>query len=284
MLPVRVLDNEWSRFDLRNHRKIVVVDGAVGFTGSQNLINAHYNKAKTIKKGYSYDELMVRVSGPIVLELEAIFAADWYSETEVVLTREDFAELRTEPEVTGAVTAQVLPSGPGQELESNWLLFTALIYHATTKLVIATPYFVPNTVLRTALTTAARRGVDVQLIVSGAADQFLVSRAQRANYEELLDAGVTIYLYKPPAILHAKTMSVDEHIAVLGSSNMDIRSFELNLEISLVVYDRQVVAALRELEQCYIQRSELLSREEWARRPFGQKLMQNITRLASELV
>ncbi|NJK31985.1 MAG: hypothetical protein HC927_05940 [Deltaproteobacteria bacterium] len=284
MLPVRIFDNEWSRLDLRNHRKIVIVDGTIGFTGSQNLIARDYHKPTNIKHGLYYDELVVRFTGPIVLQLHAVFAADWYSETGDLLVRTSYPELAIEWRSTGTVLAQALPSGPGVETENNWLLFNALFHQAQERIVIATPYFVPDETLRTAIVTAARRGVAVTLIVSGIADQFLVSRVQRSNYEELLAAGVKIMLYDPPVLLHSKHMSIDDDICVVGSSNMDIRSFQLNLEVSMVIYDRTTVAALHAIEQHYLARSRELTAEEWAQRSFGEKLVQNTTRLMSEFV
>ena len=284
MLPVRLFDNEWSRLDLRNHRKIVVVDGTVGFTGSQNLIERNYHKPANIKKGLYYEELSARVTGPVVVQLGAVFAADWFSETGDVLERSKFPELAFEWQASGDVLAQALPSGPGEETENNWLLFNTLFHQAQQKIVIATPYFVPDLTLQTALVTAARRGVEVTLIVSGIADQFLVSRCQRAHYEELLAAGVKIRLFEPPALLHAKHLTIDDDICVLGSSNMDMRSFLLNLEVALVVYDRAVVAAVQEIDATYIARSHELTAEEWARRSFGEKFVQNTARLLSEFV
>jgi cardiolipin synthase len=284
MLPSRIFDNEWSRLDLRNHRKLVIVDGTVGFTGSQNLIERNYHKPSNIKKGLYYEELSARVTGPVVVQLGAVFAADWFSETGDVLERSKFPELAFEWQASGDVLAQTLPSGPGEETENNWLLFNALFHQAQKKLVIATPYFVPDLTLQTALVTAARRGVEITLIVSGVADQFLVSRCQRAHYEELLAVGVKILLFEPPALLHAKHITIDDDICVLGSSNMDMRSFLLNLEVALVVYDRAVVAAVQEVDATYIARSRQLTAEEWAQRSFGEKFVQNTARLLSEFV
>lgn len=284
MLPVRVFDDEWSRIDLRNHRKIVVVDGEIGYTGSQNLIHNTYHKPGNLKKGLYYEELVSRITGPIVVQLAAVFAADWFSETGDVLTPNNFPELAGEWRIEGNVLAQTLPSGPGQETENNWLLFNVLFHQAQRSIVIVTPYFVPDLTLRVAITTAAKRGVAVTLVVSDIADQFLVSRIQRSNYEELLAAGVSIRLFKPPALLHSKHISFDDDICIIGSSNMDMRSFQLNLEVSLVVYDRQMVAALQKIEAGYIARSRELTKEEWNRRSWGERFVQQTSQLLSEFV
>ena len=134
---------------------------------------------------------------------------------------------------------QALPSGPGFPDDNNLKLYTQLIHAANHKLTIANPYFVPDDALLTAITSAAQRGVDVTLISSEIGDQFLVYNAQRSYYEQLLRAGVKVYLYQSPILLHSKHLSVDDDIAVIGSSNMDLRSFTLNLEVLLLCYDKE---------------------------------------------
>ena len=138
----------------------------------------------------------------------------------------------------------MLPSGPGYVTENNLRLFTALIYSAQRRISITSPYFVPDEPLLYAVTTAARRGVDVELFVSEVGDQFMVFHAQCSYYAALLEAGVRIYLYPAPAVLHSKYFSIDDDVAVIGSSNMDMRSFALNYEVSLMVTGGDIVAAL----------------------------------------
>jgi cardiolipin synthase len=238
-----------ARFDLRNHRKIAVIDGRIGYTGSQNLVDADF------KKGITYEELMVRVSGPVVMQLQAVFLADYFYETLRTLTE---PELLPVPHITGETPAQVLPDGPGDRFATTHRFLVDLIYSAQTRLVLTTPYFVPDEPLLQALVTAARCGVEVHLVVSYVADQFLVSQAQRSFYEELLEAGVKIHLYLRN-FLHAKHVTVDDYIALVGSSNIDIRSFVLNAEVSLLIYDQPVVARLRQLEERYFEYSHNLT-------------------------
>lgn len=283
MLPMRPFDNQWNRLDLRNHRKIVVVDGTVGYTGSQNLIEDTYHKRRNIRKGIHYIELAARVTGPVVREFNAAFVADWYSETEQLLDVNTAPETRVRTPVTGDVLCQVLPSGPGFEHNNNLMLFVALFYAARQRITIANPYVVPEETLLLALTSAAQRGVEVTLIVSEIGDQFLVYHAQGSYYEELLKAGVRIYRYQAPVILHSKSISIDHDIAVIGSSNMDIRSFELNLEFTLVCYDEQVVDKLRKIEEDYINCSHPLHLEDWQARPLHTRLFENVSRLTSTL-
>ena len=282
-LPAKPFDNQWNRIDLRNHRKIIVIDGTIGYTGSQNLVEDTYHKRGNIKKGIHYIELVARVTGPVVREFNAAFITDWYSETEELLDTSTTPEMRGRTPMTGGTLCQVLPSGPGFEHNNNLMFFVALFHTARRRITIANPYVVPEETLLLALTSAAQRGVDVTLIVSEIGDQFLVYHAQGSYYEELLKAGVHIYRYKAPVILHSKSISIDDDIAVIGSSNMDIRSFELNLEVTLVCYDTQVVADLQKLEAEYLRCSHPLHLEAWQARPMITKLFDNLARLTSAL-
>ena len=176
---------------------------------------------------------------------------------------------------------QVVPSGPGFEGENNLRLFNALLYYAQDRIIITSPYFVPDESMLYAITTAAQRGLDVQLFVSEIGDQPLVYHAQRSYYEALLRAGVTIWLYREPTVLHAKHFTIDDDVSVIGSSNMDMRSFTLNLEISVMIRGASFVRALRDVEAGYRAKSRQLTLEEWQARPFRSKVLDNIARLTA---
>jgi cardiolipin synthase A/B len=283
MLPMKPFANQWNRPDLRNHRKILVIDGQIGFTGSHNLIEDTYHKRSNVRKGVHYIELVVRVTGPVVHELNAVFVTDWFSETDELLNTTTAPETRGVTQATGDVLCQVLPSGPGFDNDNNLMLFVAVLHAARRRIVIANPYVVPEEALLLALTAAAQRGVEVILIVPEIGDQFLVFHAQRSYYEELLKAGVRISLYRSPVILHSKFLTIDGDIAVIGSSNLDIRSFQLNLEVTLVCYNSQVVADLQEIATEYLRNTRPLHLEEWQSRPFWVKLVDNVARLTSSL-
>jgi cardiolipin synthase A/B len=274
VLPAGLLRLWGARVDLRNHRKIAVIDGRVGYTGSQNLVDA------TFKKGITYEELVVRVTGPAVLGLQFVFASDWYLEADELL---DKPNIFPDPEVTGDVPAQPLPSGPVWAPAAIQQVVVSLIHGARERVVITTPYFVPDGALLQALRTAVRRGVEVHLVVSRLADQRLVSLAQRSYYAELLDAGVRVHRYREK-FLHAKHLSIDDEIALIGSSNMDIRSFLLNAEIALLFYSKEVTARLRAEQERYFAGSELLEKDEWGRRPLVSKVAENTARLMSALL
>ncbi|HSL38181.1 MAG TPA: cardiolipin synthase [Arthrobacter sp.] len=280
MLPLNPLQGQWRRPDLRNHRKIMVIDGEIAFTGSQNLIEPSYNNPRHRKMGREWVELMASLRGPIVTTLNVVFATDWLSETDESLEE----QLAHRPELhVGHVTAQVVPSGPGFITENNLRLFNTLIYSAQRKISICSPYFVPDDSLLYAVTTAAQRGVDVELFVSEKGDQFLVHHAQQSYYEALLEAGVRIYLYKAPFVLHAKHFTIDNEVAVLGSSNMDMRSFSLNLEVSVMLLGEDIVQRISAVEDTYRDISRELTLEDWMKRPMGVKYVDNVARLTATL-
>jgi len=281
MLPLRPLRGQFQRPDLRNHRKLMVVDGRIAFTGSQNLIEPGYNKPRNHAVGREWVELVARIDGPTVNALRAVFAQDWYIET-----HERLGDEITPDTVTahpGGIAGQVLPSGPGYATENNLRLFTALIYSAQHRVSLTSPYFVPDEPLLYAVTTAARRGVEVELFVSEEGDQFMVYHAQCSYYAALLEAGVRIYLYPAPAVLHSKHFSIDDDVAVIGSSNMDMRSFALNYEVSLMLTGGDIVRRFRDVEDTYRSLCRELTPDEWSRRGRRSTYVDNAMRLTSAL-
>ena len=207
-LPVGLFRRNAGRFDLRNHRKIAVIDGRVGYTGSQNIADPDF------VAGHPNEELMARVTGPVVAQLEAVFLTDWFVETD---ERLDIQALVRGIASAGTSTAQVLPSGPGYPTENTRDLFIALLYAARKSVVITTPYFIPDEPFLQALRAAATRGVTVRLVVSKHANQPISQFAQRAYYDDLLAAGVHIHLYRP-RFLHAKHLSIDGKLPYPGDT------------------------------------------------------------------
>ncbi len=281
MLPVRPWRGEWQRPDLRNHRKLVVVDGEVGFMGSQNLVDSSYNKSSNIRRGLHWRDLMVRVEGPAVIGLEAVFLSDWYVETGEPIRNLIDGEI--EFYAPGSLDCQVLPSGPGFGRENNLQVFVSLLYTAKKRISITSPYFIPEGAIMHALGAATARGVEVELFVSEIGDQAVVYHAQRSYYEELLKAGVRIFMYRPPYILHSKHFTIDDHVAVVGSSNMDQRSFNLNMEVSMVVYGESFVRELDQVIAHYHQNSRELTLDEWQQQPLRSQLLDGLARLTSAL-
>lgn len=280
MLPVQPLKGKYQRPDLRNHRKLLVVDGHVAFTGSQNVTDSTYNLRKNIKRGLHWVDMMARLDGPVVASVNAVFLSDWYSETDEVIEGIELFDVRTG---TGDLDCQVIPSGPGFEFQNNLKLFMTLLFAAREKIIIVSPYFVPDEGLLLAIQTACQRGVHVELFVSEEGDQAMVYHAQRSYYEALLRSGVKIWMYKRPFILHSKSMSIDDEVAVIGSSNMDMRSFGLNLEISLLVRGEEFVSQLRSVEDHYRALSRELTLEDWMQQPLRSTVLDNLARLTSAL-
>ena len=236
---------------------------------------------ENIKKGLEWKDLTFSCTGPIVEELNAVFVSDWYSETNQLI----LAEINTNiPYYKDGMRAQVVPSGPGFETENNLRLINYLIYNAERRITICSPYFVPEETLLQALTNAAYSGIETTVIVCEKGDQFLPNMAQRSYYEQLLQAGVRILQYPSPTVLHSKFMMVDDEIAFIGSSNMDPRSFSLNMEVSTFVIDRKMVAMLDEVCAEYEQVCTELLYTQWAERPRRIKMVENLCRLWSSLL
>jgi len=278
MLPIKPLRGRWRRPDLRNHRKLLVVDDEVGFMGSQNMIDSSYLKKKHVRADRHWQDLNVRLTGSIVDELSAVFAIDWYTETDEML------DVSSDPrELPGEMAMQLLPSGPGFNTDPSLRLFNSLIYTALRRVSIVSPYFIPDESLLLAITTAAHRGVEVELFASAQADQFMVHHAQRSYYRALLEAGVRVWLYPAPTVLHTKFLTIDDDVAVIGSSNMDMRSFRLDYEISLMVPASEFVGQLQVVAQQYRDVSQRLDLDTWNRRPWPGRYVDNVMRLTSAL-
>jgi len=355
-LPVGLFRRRMARIDLRNHRKIAVIDGRVGYTGSQNIVSASYGTHDLV-----WEDLMLVITGPGVLELQAVFVSDWYFESNEMLDRD---HLFPQPELVGNVPIQVIPGGPGGELEAEGedadgsgpkgkaaadgaarsgeptsvkqapssdehntgrfpsprrrrkndsrrayprpsrkemaaaaveptprnnttenfqRLVVAALYTARHSVCFTTPYFVPDEPLIQALQVAVMRGVDVELIIPRRSDQRLVAAASRAYYEEMLQSDVKLFRYEP-GLLHAKTLCIDDRFALVGSSNLDIRSFELNFEINVLLYDGEVAERLRRQQAVYRAASRRLTLEQWRARPAWKRLRDNIAKLLSPLL
>ncbi|MFW0181496.1 cardiolipin synthase [Rothia sp. P5766] len=287
MLPLKPWKGQWQRPDLRNHRKIVVIDGQLAFSGSQNAIDRTYNLKKNLQKGLEWKDLCFFCTGPVVHELNAVFVSDWYAETKELLLNEIDADIEAQDNAgldAQPPLAQIVPSGPGYETENNLRLINHLIYNAEERIIICSPYFVPESTLLQALTNMALSGIEVTLIVCEKGDQFLPIMGQRSYYEELLRAGVNIQQYPGPTVLHSKFMIVDQEITFIGSSNMDPRSFALNFEVSTFIVSSDMVKELEQVAHEYIAVCKKLRYDEWIYRPLRHKVTENLCRLWSALL
>jgi cardiolipin synthase A/B len=282
-LPVNPLRMLLSRVDLRNHRKIVVIDGHIAYTGSQNITDDSF-KFNPIRKIGPWIDSTVRVQGPAATALDVIFLRDWYSEVgenidgiihELLPATSDIAE--------GGCTVHVVPSGPGAGMFPMREAMLTAIYSAREELIITTPYFVPDDALKAAFVTAALAGVDVTLVVPKHSDAPTTAAAGESMFGELLEAGVKIKRFKN-GLLHSKTITVDSDVAIIGSANLDTRSFYLNFEVTLFVYDPDEASLLRMLQVSYMEASEDLFLEDWNNRSPLRKLGQHMAKLLGPLL
>jgi cardiolipin synthase len=259
-----------GRIDLRNHRKILVIDNKITYCGSQNCADPEF---LTKAKYAPWVDAVMRFTGPIVRQNQYVFASDW-----MACTNEDIRNTLLQPLVapTPGFTAQVIASGPTARYSAVPETFESLIYSARCELFITTPYYVPVASLQAAICAAANRGVDTSIIFPARNDDFAVGATCRSYYQELLAAGVKIYEYQA-GILHAKTMTVDGEITLIGSANMDRRSFDLNYENNILLCDEGMTLAMRERQQEYLGdclpvSSEQVAAWKWTRRLWNNSM------------
>jgi len=256
-----------GRVDLRNHRKIVVVDGRITYCGSQNCADPEFR----IKAKYApWVDAVIRFEGPVARQNQHLFATDWMTYTSEDIT----AVLAEEPAAVPGFVAQAIGTGPTVRNSAMPEMFGALCYAAREELVVTTPYYVPNELIQTALCAAAYRGVRTTLVLPARNDSWIVSGASRSYYAELLAAGVRIHEY-PLGLLHTKSMTVDGEVTLIGSANMDRRSFDLNYENNILFGDRALTGAVRARQAQYVSQSRLVSQAEVAAWPAGKRLWNN---------
>lgn len=261
-----------TRRDMRNHRKLFTIDGRIGYAGSQNIV------AKDFRPGVTNRELVARVTGPAVAAMAAVIHGDWFLETEA-----DPGAAPTLAAPAGDAVLQILPSGADYPLEGFETLLVWQLHRAQTRAILVSPYFIPDDSVLGALRTAAARGVTVDVVLSAVVDQRLVNLAQCSYYDDLLAAGIRIHLFRDH-LLHAKNISIDGRMAIVGSSNVDLRSFQLNEEASLLLLDDASVAQVEAIQRRCIADSEHLDLATWRQRPGARKVVENIARLVSPLL
>ena len=260
-----------GRVDLRNHRKLMIIDNAIGWCGSQNFADPEFR----IKPHYApWVDVMTRWAGPVAKHMQFLFVSDWMAEG-----GEDISGLLTEsspgPRGAGGIVAQVIGTGPTLTYDAMPACFSELIHSARRELVVSTPYFVPDEQLLFALTSAARRGVTTILAIPKRCDSRIVAATAESYYPDLIKAGVELYEYRL-GLLHAKTMLVDRAVGLIGSANLDRRSFELNFEDNILFADENFAAALRDRQAQYLADSDPVTEEEIARFGVGRRLWQNL--------
>jgi len=271
----------FRRIDLRLHRKVVVVDGHIAYTGSMNLVDPRY-----FKQGAGVGEwvdAMARAEGPIVGALRAVFLFDWGMQTGEVpsVLVEDYRKAWAE--ARGQQVAQVVMSGPGTDDTANLRLITQAINSARHSIILTTPYFVADAALALSLENAALRGCEVTLIVPDRNDSWLVEYASRWFFEELTNAGVRIRRYTG-GLLHTKSITVDGELSLFGTANLDIRSLSLNFELMLAIYDQAFTLQLLELQRSYEAQSVAVEAEVLRDRTLGERLKEGFAFMAAPLL
>ena len=265
-----------NRINYRNHRKIVVIDGQTGFVGGINVSDKYINNKK--QKLY-WRDTHIRIDGPGVFYLQYIFITDWNfcCPKKLKLKNEYFVQNMA---VKEDVYVQIVSSGPDSVQPS--VLFSVLeaIYLATKEILITTPYFIPGDSILDALRIASLSGISVKLLVPGKCDSKLVNAASKVNYNDLLQAGVEIYIYQK-GFVHAKTLVTDGKMSMIGTANMDHRSFELNFEVNAIIYDAAFAEKMRTIFFEDLKNAEKLNAEKWYKRSFFTQLPEKIAKIFS---
>ena len=271
----------FKRADLRLHRKIVVVDERIAYTGSMNLVDPRFFKQDA---GVGeWVDAMVRVAGPAVAALRAVFLFDWNLQTGEPFAPSSDAAFTARRAVGGPALVQVVPSGPGVDISANLRIIVDAIATACHRVVLTTPYFVPDPALALALQNAAMRGVEVTIIVPARNDSKLVTYASRSFFDELLAAGAHLLQFDA-GLLHTKSITVDQGFALFGTVNLDMRSLHLNFELMLAVHDRSFNADLLALQRSYERDAQPLDRARWQARSARERLLEGAASLVAPML
>lgn len=280
-LPVGPFTALVSRADLRNHRKMVVIDGEIAYTGSQNLVDPRMFKQD---EGVGqWIDAMVRIEGPAVEAFAGNFIQDWEVVTGVGFEYFEGSSDLKQLDERGEALVQLVPSGPQPKPMAILQLVLGTIYSARKELIITTPYFIPDESVLTALVSAVHRGVEVTVIIPEKNDSRLVDYASRAVFDDLLSEGVRIAEFRG-GLLHTKSISVDGEYCMFGSLNLDMRSLWLNFEVSLFIYDRELVTQIRDMQIGYLNNAGLIDPDTIRQRPLSQRFFENAVHLLAPLL
>lgn len=274
-LPVRLLRALAQRIDLRLHRKLIVIDDRIAYTGSMNMADpAHFKQEAQVGQ---WIDMMLRLNGEAAAGLAKVFAWDWEVETgeRCFPSLADSAGLPSQ-------WLTIIPSGPGLGNLINQTVL-ASIYRANKSIVISTPYFVPSEAVLEALCQAANRGVEVKLLLPRKNDSLMVGWASRSYFDVLLESGVQILLFDG-GLLHTKAMLMDEKLALVGSVNLDIRSFQLNFELTVALFTPESCSSIGALLRRYESSSERLQPERWAQRGKAPRALERLMFFMSPLL
>ena len=268
-----------NRINYRNHRKIVVIDGQTAFVGGINVSDKYINNDKN---SLYWRDTHLRIDGPAVYYLQYLFIADWNFCCPHAL-KPDPLHFAPHSATSEGCYVQIAAGGPDSFLPSILYSILQAIYLAKEEILITTPYFIPGDSIMDALSVAALSGLSVKLLVPGISDSKIVNAASKSNYNDLLQAGVEIYLYQK-GFVHAKTMVTDGMLSVIGTANMDYRSFELNFEVNALIYDSEIAAQMRKQFFEDIKDATKINKDAWLSRPAYRQLPEKVARLFSPVL
>lgn len=268
-----------NRFNYRNHRKIVVIDGQTAFVGGINVSDKYINNNNN---KLFWRDTHLRIDGPAVYYLQYLFISDWkFCSDEELEAKETYFKVPKKADEDSVV--QIAASGPDSILPSILYSILQAIYLAKKEILITTPYFIPGDGIINALNVAALSGLSVKLLVPGVSDSKIVNAASKSYYAKLLQAGVEIYFYKK-GFVHAKTMVADSMLTIIGTANMDYRSFEFNFEVNALIYDQEVAKEMRKTFFEDLKDAEQVDKKAWLSRPWYIQLPEKIARLFSPVL
>lgn len=272
-----------NRLNYRNHRKIIVVDGKTAFVGGINVSDRYINNSSDGNKLF-WRDTHLRIDGPGVQYLQYLFLCDWnFCAKDNVQPDEEYFPREKSFPVNANKVVQIAASGPDSDTPTIMFSLLQAINLATKEILITTPYFIPGDSMIDSLTIAALSGISVKILVPGISDSWLVNLAAHSYYSDLLQAGAEIYEYKK-GFVHAKTMVADGSVAIIGTANMDQRSFDLNFEVNAIVYDRETADELRNIFFEDLKSAERIDVNLWNKRPWCQLLTEQTARLVSPLM
>lgn len=272
-----------NRINYRNHRKIIIIDGSIGFVGGINVCDKYINSSEDKQKLF-WRDTHVMIQGPAVKSLQYIFIGDWnYCSGSLIKPDIHYFPETVKKDPNEGKVVQIAFSGPDSDTPLIEQTVMQAINQAQDEILITTPYFIPGQSLLDSLTVAAFSGTKIKLLVPGISDSHLVNFAAQSYYGRLLRAGAEIYCYQK-GFVHAKTMVVDQNLAMVGTANMDIRSFELNFEVNAIIYDEEVAKELASTFYEDIKFSAKLDYEQWKKRPPAIRLMEKIAGLLSPMM
>ncbi|QIQ41860.1 MAG: cardiolipin synthase [Buchnera aphidicola (Microlophium carnosum)] len=280
-LKVNFLRVLLRRIDVRQHRKVVLIDNYIAYSGSMNLVDPYLFK-KSSGMGQWID-LMTRIEGPIAATIGIIYSCDWEIETGLKILPQLPNEKSLKKECNQHSSIQVIASGPGFLKNMIHQALLTAIYSARHELIMTTPYLVPSEDLLQAICTAAQRGVEVSIIIPLYHDSILVKWASRVFFSELLEAGVKIYQFQK-GLLHSKSILVDQQLSLIGTVNLDMRSIWLNFEITLVIDDSNFGQDLSYIQNKYISDSKLIDKKVWSMRAYWTRILEKIFYFLSPLL